>query len=172
MSQNEKLELKIITLGDSGVGKTSIIKRYVHGVFEEDTLPTIGLGFYFKNLTLNGTKIKLKCIDTAGQEKYKSIAKSYYKNAQGVLFVFSFDQKESFDHIKDWLNSFKENSDSNKDIPLVLIGNKCDIENKKIDEDLIDEFKKRKGIEENAKTSAKDNLGIDEIFNCLARKYV
>ena len=86
------------------------------------------------------------------------------------MFVFSFDQKESFDHIKDWLNSFKENSDSNKDIPLVLIGNKCDIENKKIDEDLIDEFKKRKGIEENAKTSAKDNLGIDEIFNCLAEK--
>ena len=109
MSQNEEPEFKIITLGDSGVGKTSIIKRYVHGFFEEDTLPTIGLGFSFKKLTLNGTKIKLKCIDTAGQEKYKSIARTYYKNADGVLLVFSYDDKKSFDHIESWLNSLKEN---------------------------------------------------------------
>ena len=168
MSQNEEIEFKIITLGDSGVGKTSIINRYVNDIFEEETLPTIGLGFSFKKLTLNGTKIKLKCIDTAGQEKYKSIARTYYKNADGVLLVFSYDDKKSFDHIESWLNSLKENRSNDENIVLALVGNKCDVENKVIENNLIEELKNRIGIKDYVSISAKDNIWIEELFNELA----
>ena len=100
----EKLEtFKIIFLGDSGVGKSSIIMRYIHNTFSDNHISTVGVGFSYKEVTVkDGTKIQLKLIDTAGQEKYKSISKSYYKNAEGVLFIFAYDDKKSFDDIEDW----------------------------------------------------------------------
>jgi Ras-related protein Rab-1A len=167
---------RIITLGDSGVGKTSIMKRYVHNIFQEDCISTVGVGFSFKEAIVeDGTKIKLKLIDTAGQEKYKAIAKSYYRNAEGVLFVFSYDNKESFNHIEDWLNFFKDNrksgdKDNGQDIPIVLIGNKYDVENRVINDEKINDLKNRIGIEDFAKTSAKDNIGIEEDFKNLSQK--
>ena len=170
MSENIEI-FKIITLGDAGVGKSSIITRYTNGTFEVDTLPTVGLGFSFKEVTLkDGVKIKLKLIDTAGQEKYKSLAKSYYKNAQGVIFVFSYDNKESYDHIEEWFNNFNEQCENKANIPRILIGNKCDLENKTIDDNLIEDLKKRIGIKNFSNTSAKDNIGIEELFNELAEK--
>ena len=176
MSENDNM-FKIIALGDSKVGKTSIMRRFTHGIFYEENLPTIGLGFSFKKVTVkDGTKIKLKLIDTAGQEKFRSLAKSYYKNAEGVLFVFSYDDKNSFDHIEAWLNEFKENCDSSKeDIPMILVGNKCDLKSEVIDDNLIDDnliedLKKKIGINNFKKTSAKDNIGIDELFNELVEK--
>ena len=160
---------KIITLGDTGVGKTSIIDRYTKGIFEEDMLSTIGVYFSFKDLTLeDGTKVKLKFIDTAGQEKYKSIAKSYYKNVQGVLFVFAFNNKNSFEHIEDWMECMKEKGEDNKDIPIFLVGNKNDVEKKEIDENLIEDLKNKMGIDNYIETSAKNNIGIEELFNKLA----
>ena len=164
--------LRIITLGDSKVGKTSILTRFSRGIFEEETLSTIGLGFTFKEVILKDkTKIKLKLIDTAGQEKYKSIAKSYYKNAEGVLFVFSYDDKNSFNHIEEWLKNFKDNcGDKEENIPMILVGNKCDLEDKVIDDNLIEDLKNRIGINNFKNTSAKDNLGIDKLFNELTEK--
>ena len=170
MSENKEL-FRIITLGDSGVGKSSIIMRYTNDTFEEDILSTIGLEFSFKELTLkDGVKIKLKFIDTAGQEKYRSLAKSYYKNAEGVLFIFSYDKKASFDHIEEWFKSFNEQCENKEIIPKILIGNKCDLVNNEIDENLVNDLKKRIGIENFSSTSAKDNIGIEELFNELAEK--
>ncbi len=171
MNENDN-KVNIITLGDSKVGKTSILRRYAQGIFDEENLPTIGFSFCFKDVMLkNGTKIKLKLIDTAGQEKFKSIARSYYKNANGILFVFSYDDKNSFDHIEEWLNDFKENgSNSKEDIPIFLVGNKCDLDNKLIDDKLIEGLKKRIEIQNFKKTSAKDNLGINELFDELVEK--
>ena len=170
MSEYEEI-FKVISLGDSKVGKTSIFRRYAHGVFEEEILSTIGLGFYFKEVKLkDGKNIKLKLIETAGQEKYKSLAKSYYKNAQGILFVFSYDDKKSFDHIEEWLNRFKEYGGNKEEIPLFLVGNKCDIENKVIEDNLIENLKNRIGFKYFKKTSAKDNIGIEELFNELSEK--
>ena len=81
--------MRVITLGESGVGKTSIIRRYIHNIFDENNLSTIGLNFSFKEVKLkNGKSINIKLIDTAGQEKYKALAKSYFKNVDAVLFVF------------------------------------------------------------------------------------
>ena len=84
------LTFKIITLGDSGVGKKAIIRRFVFNTFEINKLSTIGVNFSFKDVRLkNGKNVKLKLIDTAGQERYKSVSKSYFRNADGVLFVFT-----------------------------------------------------------------------------------
>ena len=132
---------KVITIGDCGVGKTSIIRRYVLNNFE-DNLPTIGINFSFKNITLkNGKVVKLKLIDTAGQEKYKSLAKSYYKNVDGVWFVFAVNEKKTFDNIREWMTLFKENNNGKEGIPKYLIGNKDDLDKDKwIDQDLIDQF--------------------------------
>ena len=170
MIENEEL-FKIITLGDGGVGKTSIVKRFIRNVFEDDTLSTVGVAFSFKEVTVeNGKKIKLKFVDTAGQEKYRALAKSYYKNAEAVLFVFSYDDKKSFDHIEEWLNRFKEYGGNKEEIPLFLVGNKCDIENKVIEDNLIENLKNRIGFKYFKKTSAKDNIGIEELFNELSEK--
>ena len=170
MEESEPI-FKVITLGDSGVGKTSIITRYTSGTFKEHRLSTAGSVFHFKDVVLkDGTKIKLKLIDTAGQEKYRAMAKSYYKNAQGILLIFAYDSKKSFDHMEKWLESFKDNVSDQEGIPLFLIGNKCDVENKEIKDDLIEDLKKRTNIQDYIKVSAKSNIGIDELFDSLAEK--
>ena len=160
-------EFRIIALGDSGVGKSSIFKRYVCNKFDEDNLSTIGLAFANKELTLkNKEKVSLRLVDTGGQEKYKAITKSYYKNANGVLFVFAHDDKDSFDHIIEWIKLFDENC-NNKDIPKFLIGNKNDL--KKFDEqESFNDFIKEHNIQRYISTSAKDNINIAEIFKEIA----
>ena len=125
MSKDNELIFNIITLGDSGVGKTSIIKRYVYDSFEEKNLSTIGIQYSFKKLTLkNKQTITLKIIDTGGQEKYRSLSKSYYKNADAALFVFSIDDIKSCEQIKGWIGEFKINNEKEENINIFLIGNK------------------------------------------------
>ena len=167
--KNEKLriEYRIITLGDSRVGKTSILKRYINDEFENETMSTIGLSVAFKEITLkNKSKITLKLIDTAGQERYKSVTKNYYKNADGVLLVFAHDDKDSFDHIKSWKSLFEENSDCEQ-VPIFLIGNKND-KPKFSEEDKFEDFAKEYNISKYISTSAKDNINIDKVFEEMA----
>jgi len=175
MSKNEII-FKVITLGDSGVGKTSIIRRYANNIFDESILSTVGIGFVFKDVELqNKKKIKLKLIDTAGQEKFRSLAKSYFKNTDGVLFVYSFDIPESFENLKEWIKLFKDNHNGKNDIPMLLIGNKSDLEigdeeekikNKNMVTQFLEEYKDIKYY----KTSAKDNISINELFQELTEK--
>ena len=174
MSKNE-IMYKIITLGDSGVGKTSIIRRYANNIFDESILSTVGVGFAFKEIELtNKKKIKLKLIDTAGQEKFKSLAKSYFKNVDGVLFVYSFDINESFENLKEWIQLFNSNHNGKSGIPMALVGNKSDLEeeeevekNDKLVKDFLKDYKDDLKF---YKTSAKDNISINELFMELAEK--
>ena len=115
--EQEELVFKVITIGDSSVGKTSIIRRYIYNVFDDNTMSTIGLTFCFKEVKLkNGKKVQLKLVDTAGQEKYNALTKSYFKNVDGVLFIFDFNNLESFQNIEKWINLFEENNNG-KGIP-------------------------------------------------------
>ena len=158
----------LITIGDCGVGKTSIIKRFVNNVFEEKTMLTIGLAFVHKEIILsNGKKILLKLVDTAGQEKYRALAKSYYKNSDGVLFVFSLEEKKSFDNLKNWIEAFNNYHNGKEGIPKLLVGNKCDLE-EKINQNCIDDFLRENKDFSYVKTSAKDNISIDEAFQKIA----
>ena len=169
MNENDKL-FNVITLGDSGVGKTSILKRYAYNTFDEKILPTIGIGFIFKEVKLKeGGTIKLKLVDTSGQERYNSISQSYLKNADSVLFIFSFDNIKSLEHIEEWFKRFDEGGNK-LNVPFFLLGNKCDVDNKEINDQLIEDLKNRVGIKDYAYTSAKENIGIEEVFSLLAEK--
>ena len=170
MSKNKvDIVFKIITIGDSNVGKTSIIRRYTYNIFEPESISTIGVSFSFKEVTLeNGITVKLKLVDTAGQEKFKSVTKSYYKNTDGVLFVFAYDKKRTFEDISDWIQNFEDNNNTGN-IPRYLLGNKNDLENKVVTEDSINDFlNKHKGKYKFESTSASENTNIDKVFKELA----
>ena len=166
------LSFKIITIGDSGVGKTSIIRRFVFNTFEQDNLSTIGVNFSFKDCTLkNGNKVKIKVIDTAGQEKYKSLSKSYFKNADGVLFVFAINDLQSFKNIREWITLFNENNSGKEGIPKYLIANKDDLENEsKVNKELIDQFLKENNNQYKFKSvsALKCDKRIEELFQEIA----
>ena len=168
-NENEEiLEYKIIALGDSGVGKTSILKRFTHNKFDEDTLSTIGLAFAVKKMILkNNINVNLKLVDTGGQERYRALTKSYLKNTEGVLFVFAHNDKESFEHIEKWLEFFDENTD-NINIPKLLIGNKNDLEKFEEKEESFKDFSKNHNISSYISTSAKTNVNITETFQEMA----
>lgn len=94
---------KIIIIGDSGVGKSNILLRYSEGKFVENYMMTIGINYVYKVINVQGTKIKLQIWDTAGQDKYKTITKNYYRNSQGVLIVFGVDSRDSFYSVRTFL---------------------------------------------------------------------
>ena len=171
--KDDNLIFRIITLGDSGVGKTSIINRYVNNIFNENTSSTVGLNQAIKDVFFNKKeKVSLKLIDTCGQEKFKALTKSYLKNTDAVLFVFAFNDKDSFNNIKDWMNLFYENNKI-KEKPQMLLGNKSDLKSE-IDENLINDFVQSNKIRY-IKTSAKDkiniNESIEEMGKILYQKY-
>ena len=165
--ENEDM-FKLITVGDSNVGKTSIIRRYIYNVFDKNSMSTIGISFCFKEICLeNKKKIKLKVLDTAGQEKYNFLTKSYFKNADGVLFVFDLNRLESFENIENWINLYEQNNNRN-DIPKYLIGNKSDLE-KNVEKKKIDEFIKKYNYNYE-ECSALDNINIDNIFQKMGEQ--
>ena len=167
-NQNENLlSFKIITLGESGVGKTSIILRFHSNEFKKNSESTTGLSFSFKSITLkNKEKIELKLIDTGGEEKYRALAKSYFKNSDGVLFVYSKDNIESFLNIKEWITLFNENHNGKEGIPKFLVESKGDL-NRVVDEKLAEDFAKENNMPL-VKTSAKRNESINELFEQIA----
>jgi len=168
MDKKEVKIFNIITLGDSGVGKTSIINRYVKNKFDDNISSSLGMNFSLKELNFNNKeKIILKLVDTAGQEKYRALAKSYFRNAQEVLYVFSMNDKETFDTIKYWMELFKDNN-NREDIPKYLVGTKNDLEIK-VEQSLIDEFVKENKIPF-ISTSSKENNNIDELFEEIGKK--
>ena len=173
MSKKQKKEIvdsmRVISLGDSGTGKTSIINRYAKNIFEENPYSTIGINFIVKKIKFkDGNTISLKLIDTGGQEKYRALGKSYIKNADAVLFVFAFNDKDSFDNIEEWINLFKKNHSDEDYIPMYLVGNKTDLE-RKVSNDLINQFKEvNKGFKY-YETSTKENKRINELFEELAK---
>ena len=167
--EEDEIIFKIITLGDSGVGKTSIIKRYITGEFDDNIASTVGINFSFKELIINESqKIKLKIIDACGQERFKSLSKAYFKNADGVLYVFGVNDKDSFYNIKEWMGYFNENN-TLENTPKVLIGNKCDLEfDKELNKNLIEEFSEENKIKY-IESSVKDNKNINELFEELGK---
>ncbi len=168
MEDEEKkdYEFKIITLGNPGVGKTSIIKRYVHNEFSVNRISTMGIEYSFKDEIINGQNIKLSVIDTSGQEKYKSMSASYFRYADVVLFVFDWSIEDSFKDMKDWIKHFEDNNNGKRIKKKYLIGNKNDLE-KKVNQSEIDAFTKENNLDFMS-TSAKEGDQINELFRVIA----
>jgi Ras-related protein Rab-11A len=117
---------KIVLIGDSGVGKTNILCRYIKNEFNINTKSTVGVEFGSKNITHENYRIKAQIWDTAGQERYKSITNAYYKGSKGAFIVFDLSKKETFQNADKWLNELQGNTET--DIIIILIGNKADLE--------------------------------------------
>lgn len=129
MTTSEKYHqlMKLIVVGDSGTGKSSLLHRFVEDTFSEDQTQTIGVEFGAKVVQLLGKKIKLQIWDTAGQERYKSVTRSYYRGAVGCLIVYDITNRPSYEHIAAWLNDVRQLA--GKDVVVMLIGNKSDMAN-------------------------------------------
>ena len=127
-----KLESKIqlIVVGESCVGKTSLLYKYSQGFFTQEHLATVGIEFFTKEEEINGRKIRVKIWDTAGQELYKSITKNFYRNSDGVIIVYDVTDRESFEKVQEWVQSISENTDTEKNIQKVLVANKVDLTRK------------------------------------------
>ena len=123
------LLFKLILIGDSCVGKSNILLKYLKNEFDPNSRATVGVEFGTKNIIINNKKIKIQIWDTAGQERYRSITSAYYKGAKGALIVYDITRKCTFDNIDKWISDLKLNGDKN--ICIVILGNKSDLDDKR-----------------------------------------
>lgn len=159
-----KIKLKIILIGDSSVGKTSLLYQYIDNKFDNSYIATIGVEYKEKYIKFRNNKVLLEIWDTSGQEKFHSMTRSYFRNTSGALYVYDITEKKSFDNIKKWVND-SEKLDIN--CKKILVGNKCDLDDKRVisKEELNDfiEEKKIQGFE----ISAKNGKNVQEAFHNL-----
>jgi len=172
MSKNEDaLDIKMILLGESGVGKTSIISRYVENKFSADVMSSSSMTFVSKKLTIDKQKIQLNIWDTVGQEKYRALSKLFFKDTKIVVLVYSIANLNTFQGLEYWLNLYKETIGD--EAILGIVGNKSDLFlEQEVDESQGEEFAKNNGGIFSL-VSAKDNkVGLDEYINQLIREYL
>jgi len=159
---------KYIVIGPSGVGKSCLLLQFTDKRFHTDHDLTIGVEFGARMIVIENKSVKLQIWDTAGQESFKSITRSYYRGAHGALLVYDITRRETFDHLKEWLSEVREHS--NKEIVIMLIGNKSDLESKRaISTEEGKQFAKDNGLFF-METSAKTSTNVDEAFLETARK--
>ena len=172
MSANSPIyTIKLYLLGNSTVGKTSLVYKYIKNEFRNHYLSTIGFENTFKDIVLdNGERVKINFHDTAGQEKYRSLAFNSIKSASGVILMYDITNKDSFKSIPQWISSIRQHK--GEDFPIVLIGNKCDLKEER-------EIKTEEGNDLANKygflffeTSSKEGINIKESILELVLKIV
>ena len=171
MSDQTPEILKLVLIGESGVGKTSIINQFVEQVFTSDKNSTIGGTFSSKSVKCgNGKNLKLEIWDTAGQERYRSVTKMFYKDANAAILVYDITNKNSYDQLQNyWVEQVKESSPKN--IIVAIAANKCDLFDKEVvDEKEARDYAKSIGAIFSL-TSAKSTAGINDIFIEISKKY-
>jgi len=159
--------IKLLLIGDSGVGKSCLLLRFSEDSFAPSFITTIGIDYKIRTIELDEKKIKLQIWDTAGQERFRTITTAYYRSAMGVLLVYDVTDDKSFANIKNWIRNIEQHASEN--INKVLVGNKCDLADKRLidtarGKSLADEFKIPF-----FETSAKNSINVEESFISLAR---
>ncbi len=170
MSFYSKLDLqyKLLFLGDTSVGKTSLLIRYIDKKYDEDSLPTLGVDLRYKYVTLENKKIRVDIWDTAGQERFKNITKNYFRGAHGIILVFDITNKVTFDVLKTWFITAQNIVPPETE--MIVVGNKIDLEDKReINFESLKEFGLKHKIDV-FETSAKTGEGVEEIFTYLINK--
>ena len=170
MSKKEFL-YKILLLGDTQVGKSSFLMRYIDNTFQESYLSTVGLDFKVKNVQLDdGKTYRVQIWDTAGQDRFHAITRNYFKNAHGIILIYDVTLIESFQNVKNWIKQIKE--EVTDKVSIILVGNKIDMENQRV-------VSKEEGEKMAAsyglkfyECSAKTGENVEEIFKDIVTKTV
>lgn len=166
MAARKKVLLKIIILGDSGVGKTSLMNQYVNRKFSSQYKATIGADFLTKEVMIDDKLVTLQIWDTAGQERFRTITSSYYRGAHGIIVVYDTTDLESFNNVKQWLHEIDRYASEN--VNKLLVGNKSDLTSKReVSFDQAKEFADSLGIEF-VETSAKNATNVEKAFMMMA----
>ncbi|KAF3916259.1 hypothetical protein ABW21_db0201616 [Orbilia brochopaga] len=166
-SRNYDFLIKLLLIGDSGVGKSCCLLRFSEDSFTPSFITTIGIDFKIRTIDLDGKRIKLQIWDTAGQERFRTITTAYYRGAMGILLVYDVTDERSFNNIQTWFQNVEQHA--TEGVNKILIGNKCDWEEKRVvsterGQALADEL----GIPF-MEVSAKANINVEEAFLLLAR---
>ena len=170
MNYDQKCQLLII--GDSTVGKTSIITRFANGTFDSNYLATVGLDNFTKDEIIDYKTIRIKIWDTAGQERYKSLTKGFFRNAEGVMLVYDVTNSETYENLKYWMQSIKNNLGENMgEIPIIIIGNKIDCQEREVSVEEAENFWKEQGFPY-FETSAKTGENIDKTIKFLVKQVI
>eukprot|EP01101_Sappina_pedata_P013469 TRINITY_DN9735_c0_g1_i1.p1 TRINITY_DN9735_c0_g1~~TRINITY_DN9735_c0_g1_i1.p1 ORF type:complete len:220 (+),score=44.95 TRINITY_DN9735_c0_g1_i1:26-661(+) len=160
--------IKLLLIGDSGVGKSCLLMRFSDDSFVPSFITTIGIDFKVRTLEIDGKLVKLQIWDTAGQERFRTITTAYYRGAMGILLVYDVTDEKSFASIKGWIQNIEDHA--TETVTKRLIGNKCDAHDKRV----VSSDKGRTLAEEYgmefAETSAKNSQGVDDAFTSLARE--
>ncbi|KAH7829410.1 Rab32A4 [Monocercomonoides exilis] len=166
--------LKVLVVGDQGVGKTSLVQRYVNGIFAREYKATVGVDFAYRLIQVSpDTIVRLQLWDIAGQEKYGQLTRVYYKEAFGAIIVYDVSRPSTLDNVVEW----KKDIDSKvrlpdpyeSPIPVILLANKCDLVKKKPDATKMDKFCRDNTIVKWFETSAQDNINVEEAIHFLVR---
>ena len=169
MNKKDDLTFKILILGDSNVGKTSLLLKFTDNIFKETHITTIGVEYKEKEITLDNKNYKLNIWDTAGQERFKSITKSFFKSADGIIFVYDITKKSTFDNLKNWLIEAENKTNNYKSI---IVGNKIDLEKiREVTYDLGYNLANKKNCLF-LETSAKINIKVEDVFIDLLKEII
>ena len=165
MMDDDSYELlyKIIIIGDSNVGKSNILSRYTKDQFQGNSKATVGVELGTKFVKVEGVGAKLQIWDTAGQERYRSLTSSYYKGCHGCFIVYDITNEASFQSISTWYEQAVK--EAGKDVSIILVGNKCDLESERKVSKEQGEEKARSMNASFFETSALSKVNIDDIFN-------
>ncbi|KAG6419954.1 hypothetical protein SASPL_116468 [Salvia splendens] len=174
MSLRRRTLLKVIVLGDSGVGKTSLMNQYVHKKFSQQYKATIGADFVTKELQIDDRLVTLQIWDTAGQERFQSLGVAFYRGADCCVLVYDVNVMRSFDTLDNWHEEFlkQANPPDPKSFPFILLGNKIDIDggnSRVVSEKKAREWCASKGNIPYFETSAKEDYNVDAAFFCIAK---
>eukprot|EP00164_Ancoracysta_twista_P000909 GFYU01001194.1.p1 GENE.GFYU01001194.1~~GFYU01001194.1.p1 ORF type:complete len:198 (-),score=59.32 GFYU01001194.1:404-997(-) len=167
-ANNKIYQFKLVLLGDSAVGKSSLVLRFVRGQFFDYQESTIGAAFLTQTVALNDTTVKFEIWDTAGQERYHSLAPMYYRGAAAAVVVYDITNKDSFQRAKAWVKELQRQGNPN--IVIALAGNKCDLSSKrKVEPEEAQAYADENGIFF-MEASAKTSVNVNELFVEIARK--
>jgi Ras-related protein Rab-7A len=166
-STKKKNTLKVVIIGDSGVGKTSLLQRYMNGKFSAQHRATVGADFLSKDIPLGSKSYNLQVWDTAGQERFQSIGSAFYRGSDCCVVVFDITSAKSFDQLETWKSEFiNQGGIKNPDtFPFIVLGNKCDRETeRKVTKVKAENWCQNNGNYSYFETSAKDNISVQEAF--------
>jgi len=171
MASQKKILLKIIVLGESGVGKTSLLIRYVENRFTLNTKSTIGANFLTKRMELDDKVATCQIWDTAGQERFQGLGTAFYRGSDGVIFVFDVTQRKSFEELEQWKKAFliQVGQEGNDNFPMIVVANKVDLEEQReVTQKEMKEWCARHNLQW-FETSAKEGSNVDRAFEEIAR---